>query len=67
MAMVVEQDWRPKDLPPLDEAFNGDERVVLFLPGMRPLEAWEFIPWNTNAPVIVEFGEGRTMYVPGSN
>lgn len=70
MALVVEQDWRPKDLPPLAEAFAGNEQVTLFLPGMDHRDAWEFIPWNLNAPVIVDFSDDQRihrMFVPGAN
>jgi hypothetical protein len=67
VAMVVEQDWRPKDLPPLSEALYGDEPVTLFLPGMTLLDAWEFVPWDITAPVMVNFGDGRVLCIPGVN
>jgi len=65
--MVVEQDWRPKDLPLLEEAFNGDEHITLFLPGMNALDAWEFIPGDLNAPLTIEFSEEDRLFIPGRN
>ena len=64
--MVVEQDWRPKDLPPLEEIIsNGDEPVTLFLPGMRADHAWELIPVCISVPVTLELG-AESMRVASS-
>jgi len=65
MAVVVEADWRPKDLPPLDDLFNGEEPVTLFLPDMEEEHAWEFLPWDNSADVLIDFGHGRQLRMPG--
>jgi len=65
VAMVVEQDWRPRDLPPLDKLFDGDEPVTLFLPDMKQEDAWEFLPWDNTADVTVDFGHGQRLLMPG--
>lgn len=64
MAMVLEQDWRPKDLPPLNEVFNGSELVTLFLPDMKVDDAREFLPWDNTAPIILDFGYGHRLMMP---
>ena len=62
---LVEQDWRPKDLPPLDEHFAGEEPVTLFLPDMDQEDAWELLPWNNAVNVTVDFGYGHRLTLPG--
>ncbi len=63
---MVEQDWRPKDLPSLDELYNGEDPITLFLPDMKEDDAWELLPsWGNSADVVVDFGQGHKLIVPG--
>lgn len=64
MAMVVEQDWRPKDLPPLEDIISlGEEPVTLFLPGMPAAHAWALIPNFINVPLTIDLGGDHPMFV----